>query len=77
MAAGAAPIGLCSMSDEAIPEAEKDLPANLCPLIKASYGFAKSDKCPYFHFSDVVVGERLAMVRRKCMSSCLILRNFT
>ena len=65
MAAGAAPIGLCSMSDEAIPEAEKDLPANLCPLIKASYGFAKSDKCPYFHFSDVVVGETTCDGKKK------------
>ena len=65
MSAGAAPIGLCSMSDEAIPEAEKDLPANLCPLIKASYGFAKSDKCPYFHFSDVVVGETTCDGKKK------------
>ena len=65
MAAGAAPIGLCSMSDEAIPEAEKDLPANLCQLIKASYGFAKSDKCPYFHFSDVVVGETTCDGKKK------------
>jgi hypothetical protein len=53
------------MSDEAIPEAEKDLPANLCPLIKASYGFAKSDKCPYFHFSDVVVGETTCDGKKK------------
>ena len=65
MAAGAAPIGLCSMSDETIAEAEKDLPANLCPLIKASYGFAKSDKCPYFHFSDVVVGETTCDGKKK------------
>ena len=65
MAAGAAPIGLCSMSDEPISEAEKDLPANLCPLIKSSYGFAKSDKCPYFHFSDVVVGETTCDGKKK------------
>ena len=57
MAAGAASISLCSTSDETIPEAEKDLPKNLCPLIKSSYGFAKTNKCPFFYFSDVVVGE--------------------
>ena len=56
-AMGAAVVGLCSVSDETIPEAEKDLPRNLCPLIKSSYGFAKTDKCPYFYFSDLVVGE--------------------
>ncbi|MDR1018363.1 MAG: 2-hydroxyacyl-CoA dehydratase, partial [Lachnospiraceae bacterium] len=35
MAMGAATIGLCSTSDETIAEAEKDLPKNLCPLIKS------------------------------------------
>ena len=56
-AMGAAVVGLCSVSDETIPDAEKDLPRNLCPLIKSSYGFAKTDKCPFFYFSDLVVGE--------------------
>jgi benzoyl-CoA reductase/2-hydroxyglutaryl-CoA dehydratase subunit BcrC/BadD/HgdB len=57
LAAGLVPVGLCSTSDETIPEAEKTLPRNLCPLIKASYGFAVTDKCPYMYFSDLVVGE--------------------
>ena len=57
MAMGAASVGLCSLSDETIPVAEQTLPKNLCPLIKASYGFAVTDKCPFFYFSDVVVGE--------------------
>ena len=56
-AMGAAVVGLCSVSDETIPDAEKDLPRNLCPLIKSSYGFARTDKCPFFYFSDLVVGE--------------------
>lgn len=56
-AAGARTVSLCSTSDETISEAEKDLPVNLCPLIKSSYGFAKTDKCPFFHFSDLVIGE--------------------
>ena len=56
MAMGAATVSLCSTSDETIAEAEKDLPKNLCPLIKSSYVFAKTDKCPFFYFSDVVVG---------------------
>jgi len=65
MAMGATTIGLCSTSDETIEEAEKDLPKNLCPLIKSSYGFAKADKCPYFHFSDVVVGETTCDGKKK------------
>ena len=56
-AMGARTVSLCSTSDETISEAEKDLPINLCPLIKSSYGFAITDKCPFFHFSDLVIGE--------------------
>ena len=65
MAMGAATVGLCSPSDETIPDAEKDLPKNLCPLIKSSYGFAKTDKCPFFYFSDVVVGETTCDGKKK------------
>lgn len=65
MAAGAATVGLCSTSDETISEAEKDLPKNLCPLIKSSYGFAKTNKCPFFYFSDVVVGETTCDGKKK------------
>ncbi len=65
IAAGAATVGLCSTSGETIPTAEKDLPANLCPLIKSSYGFAKDDKCPFFYFSDIVVGENTCDGKKK------------
>ena len=65
MAAGAIPVGLCSFSDETIPEAEQDLPRNLCPLIKSSYGFAVSDKCPYTYFSDLIVGETTCDGKKK------------
>ena len=65
MAMGAAVVGLCSMSGETIPDAEKDLPRNLCPLVKSSYGFAKTEKCPYFYFSDLIVGETTCDGKKK------------
>lgn len=65
MAADAVYVGLCSTSDETIPEAEKILPRNLCPLIKSSYGFAITDKCPYMYFSDLVVGETTCDGKKK------------
>lgn len=65
MAAGAVVVSLCSTSDETIGEAERDLPRNLCPLIKSSYGFAKTDKCPYFYFSDIIVGETTCDGKKK------------
>lgn len=65
LAMGAAVVSLCATSDETIGEAEKDLPRNLCPLIKSSYGFGKTDKCPYFYFSDLVVGETTCDGKKK------------
>jgi len=65
LAAGGATVSLCATSDETIPEAEKELPRNLCPLIKSSYGFGKTDKCPFFYFSDIVVGETTCDGKKK------------
>ena len=65
MAMGAASVSLCSTSDETIAEAEMELPKHLCPLIKSSYGFARTDKCPFFYFSDVVVGETTCDGKKK------------
>lgn len=65
LAIGATAVSLCSTSDETIPVAEKDLPKNLCPLIKSSYGFAITDKCPFFYFSDLVVGETTCDGKKK------------
>jgi len=65
LAMGAATVSLCATSDETVGVAEKDLPRNLCPLIKSSYGFGQTDKCPYFYFSDLVVGETTCDGKRK------------
>ena len=46
-----------------LPEA--NLPRNLCPLIKASYGFALTDTCPYFYFSDFIVDETTCDGKKK------------
>ena len=58
-------VSLCGMSPETIPAAEVHLPKNLCPLIKSSYGFAVSDKCPYTYFSDLIVGETTCDGKKK------------
>jgi len=64
-AAGILPVGLCGMSDETIVNAEADLPKNLCPLIKSSYGFALTEKCPYTYFSDIIIGETTCDGKKK------------
>ena len=64
-AADAISVSLCSTNEETIPEAEKYLPKNLCPLIKSSYGFAITDRCPYMYFSDLIVGETTCDGKKK------------
>lgn len=64
-ASGAIPVSLCGTSEEPIADAEKHLPRNLCPLIKSSYGFAITQKCPYTYFSDLIVGETTCDGKKK------------
>ena len=64
-AAGLYQVALCGRSPDPIKTAETRLPANLCPLIKASYGHALEESCPYAYFSDVVVGETTCDGKKK------------
>lgn len=64
-AAGAVAIGLCGTSNETVPDAEKVLPKNLCPLIKGTYGFAYTQKCPFTFYSDFIVGETTCDGKKK------------
>lgn len=64
-AAGLISVSLCGMSAETIPAAERELPKNLCPLIKSSYGFYITDKCPYTYFADIIVGETTCDGKKK------------
>ena len=64
-AAGLLTVSLCGMSPETIPAAETQLPRNLCPLIKSSYGFYLTDKCPYTYFADLIVGETTCDGKKK------------
>ena len=65
MAIGAIPVGLCSSSNDTVAIAEQTLPSNICPLIKSSYGFAVSDRCPFYYFSDLVSGETTCDGKKK------------
>jgi len=65
VAADAIPLPLCGTRNDPIAAAEEILPRNLCPLIKSSYGFAVTDTCPYFWFSDIVVGDTTCDGKKK------------
>ncbi len=65
MAAGAVPVCLCGGSAKTIPAAEQYLPANLCPLIKSTYGFHVERSNPFLEMADLVVGETTCDGKKK------------
>lgn len=67
-AAGASCVGLCGTSDEVIPAAEEVLPANLCPLIKSTYGFAYSEKCPFTYDIMAAIADRYLQINCSVMT---------
>ena len=64
-AAGCVPIGLCGKRQDPIQAAEAVLPASLCPLIKSSYGYAKTDTCPFFSAADFIIAETTCDGKKK------------
>ena len=65
MAAGGVPVCLCGGSAKTIPAAEQHLPANLCPLIKSTYGYHLLRSNPFLEMADLVVGETTCDGKKK------------
>jgi benzoyl-CoA reductase/2-hydroxyglutaryl-CoA dehydratase subunit BcrC/BadD/HgdB len=59
------PAVLCAFANATVETAEATLPANLCPLIKSSYGFIVKDTCPFFSLSEVVIAETTCDGKKK------------
>ena len=65
MAAGGVPVCLCGGSAKTIPAAEEYLPANLCPLIKSTFGYHALKTNPFLEMADLVVGETTCDGKKK------------
>lgn len=65
LAAGAVPVCLCGGSAKTIPVAEEHLPANLCPLIKSTYGYHVARSNPLLELADLVVAETTCDGKKK------------
>ena len=64
-AAGAWPVCLCGGDAEMIPAAEGVLPANLCPLIKSTFGYSVNRANPFLEMADLVVAETTCDGKKK------------
>ncbi len=62
---GSRAASLCGTSGRTIPAAEEVLPANLCPLIKSSFGFIRTQTCPLYELSEAVIGETTCDGKKK------------
>jgi benzoyl-CoA reductase/2-hydroxyglutaryl-CoA dehydratase subunit BcrC/BadD/HgdB len=65
MAADALPVCLCGGSAEMIGPAEEHLPANLCPLIKSTYGYHLRKANPFLEMADLIVAETTCDGKKK------------
>ena len=65
LAANAVPVCLCGGSAQTIPDAEAELPANLCPLIKSTYGYHVRKSNPFLEMADLVVAETTCDGKKK------------
>ncbi len=57
--------GLCGGSQFWVPDGEKAIPADTCPLIKASVGARLGRTCPFFRIADMYVGETTCDGKKK------------
>ena len=65
MAAGAVPVCLCGGSAKTILVAEEHLPANLCPLIKSTFGYHVQRNNPFLEMADLIVAETTCDGKKK------------
>ena len=65
MAAGGVPVCLCGGSADTIPAAETELPTNLCPLIKSTYGYHVQKSNPFIEMADLIVAETTCDGKKK------------
>jgi len=65
LAAGGVPVLLCGGSAKPIPAAEEFLPANLCPLIKSTFGYHVLRSNPFLEMADLIVAETTCDGKKK------------
>lgn len=65
LAAGGVPVCLCGGSEDTARLAERELPVNLCPLVKSTYGYHLERSNPFLEMADLLVAETTCDARKK------------
>lgn len=75
MAADGIPVCLCGGDADMIPPAEEHLPANLCPLIKSTYGYHAKQANPFLEMAELIVAETTCDGKKKMYELMGLTRN--
>ena len=62
-------VGLCAGIEMGFDDAERYIPRNTCPLIKAFIGFELTSVCPYVRCCDLIIGETTCDGKKKAYES--------
>ncbi len=65
MAAGGVPVCLCGGDLDTIAAAEEQLPSNLCPLIKSTFGYYIEKSNPFLEMASLLVAETTCDGKKK------------
>jgi len=65
LAAGAWPVCLCGGDEAMIPAAETILPANICPLIKSTFGYSVNEANPFLQMASLTIAETTCDGKKK------------
>lgn len=65
LAAGGVPVCLCGGDLSTIAPAEEILPANLCPLIKSTFGYHLTRGNPFLEMADLLIAETTCDGKKK------------
>ncbi|MEL7647347.1 MAG: 2-hydroxyacyl-CoA dehydratase family protein [Sedimentibacter sp.] len=60
------PINIYGIDGSNIEAAEKFIDKKSCSLLKASYGYILTDRCPFSHFADIIIGTNYCF-DKECM----------
>lgn len=60
------PINIFGIDGSNIEAVEKLIDKKSCSLLKASYGYVVTDRCPFSHFADIIIGTNYCF-DKECM----------
>lgn len=62
------PVNIFGIDGSNVETAEKFIDEKNCSLIKASYGYIVADRCPFSHFTDIIIGTNYCINKERMIN---------